>query len=311
MKKLLLSGLLLLGVTAVNAQQDPQFTHYMYDRLSVNPGVAGTANAICATGIFRQQWSGFDGAPQTFLLNAHMPVNVLRGGLGITFFNDQLGQETNNIARLSYSFHRALGPGTLGIGIQGGIINKTLGSDWQPPDGAASIPLDNAIPGAGASHTTYDLGFGLYYTSPQMWIGLSATHLPQQDLKLATLDFEMVRHYFVMAGYRHDFNAQWALRPSVYAKSDAASTQIDINANVLWNNMVWLGVSYRLSDAIAPMAGFQTEVGQGLMKIGYSYDVTTSDIKNYSSGSHEIMLNYCFNVEPPEKDRKYKNVRFL
>lgn len=301
----------MLGVLAGYSQQDPQFTHYMFDRLSVNPGVAGTSNAICATAIYRQQWSGFDGAPQTFLLNAHMPVDVLRGGLGITFFNDVLGQENNNIFRLSYSFHRALGPGTLGIGINGGIINKSLGNSWLPPDGITSIPDDNAIPDNGTSHTTYDLGFGLYYVSPQMWIGLSSTHLPQQQLSLSTLDFEMVRHYFVMAGYRHDFNAEWAIRPSVFAKSDAASTQMDINVNVLWNNMAWLGVSYRLADAVAPMAGYQTNIGKGLLKIGYSYDVTTSDLKNYSSGSHELMVNYCFTIDPPDVDRKHKNVRFL
>ena len=104
------------------AQQDVQLTHYMYDKLSVNPGYAGLNNAICGTFIGRYQWVKFDGAPRTGLLNVHMPVNVLRGGLGLTYYYDQLGFETNNIARLHYSFHKSIGIGTLGIGASLGLI---------------------------------------------------------------------------------------------------------------------------------------------------------------------------------------------
>ena len=117
------------------AQQDVQLPHYMFDKLSVNPGYAGLNNAICGTFIGRYQWVKFDGAPRTGLLNVHMPVNVLRGGLGLTYYYDQLGFETNNIARLHYSFHKSIGIGTLGIGASLGLISKNIQATWITPDG--------------------------------------------------------------------------------------------------------------------------------------------------------------------------------
>jgi hypothetical protein len=97
----------------------------------------------------------------------------------------------------------------------------------------------------------------------------------------------------------------------VLVKSDAASTQIDLNVNVLFNKMVWAGVSYRFADAVAPMLGYQKQIGGGLMRIGYAYDVTTSKLKGYSNGSHDIMVNYCFNLDKPIPVQKSKNPRFL
>jgi len=99
-------------------------------------------------------------------------------------------------------------------------------------------------------------------------------------------------------------------------ESDATSTQVDINANVLWRNMFWGGLSYRIKDAIVPMLGYQKAIGDpkkmpGMIKIGYSYDETTSEIKNYSKGSHEFMVSYCFNVVPVPTLQKSKTVRFL
>lgn len=290
------------------SQQDPQFTQNMFDRLSVNPGSAGTSDAICLTLFGREQWSGFTGNPRTGMLNVQSPVKLLRGGLGLTLYNDQLGQETNNLVRLAYSYHLAAGPGTLGIGLSGGIVNKSLAANWIATDGYLG---DVAIPDAGVSNTTYDLAFGLYYTIPnKMYVGLSTTHITETGLE--NLNIDLARHYYIMAGYHYDINSEFALRPSVFAKTDAASTQIDLNCTVLYNNMVWLGVSYRTADAIAPMVGYQTQFGENsTLKIGYSYDVTTSQIRDYSSGSHELMINYCFKLIPSEKVQKYKNVRFL
>lgn len=308
MKRFLFSvALCSLGVAGF-AQQDPQFTQNMFDRLSVNPGSAGTNEAICATVFYRNQWSGFAGNPVTGMINIQSPVKPIRGGLGLTLYNDKLGQETNNLVRLAYSYHLGAGPGTLGIGLSGGIVNKTLKSDWIATDGVLG---DVAIPDAGVSNTTYDLAFGLYYTIPKrMYVGLSTTHITETSME--NLNIDLARHYYIMAGYSYDINSEFTLKPSVFAKTDAASTQIDLNCTVLYNNMVWLGVTYRTADAIAPMIGYQTQIGENsMLKIGYSYDVTTSQIKDYSSGSHEIMLNYCFKLVPPSKVQKYKNVRFL
>jgi type IX secretion system PorP/SprF family membrane protein len=308
MRKILLSASSLFIGLAAFSQQDFQFTQYMYDRLSFNPGFAGVDGKICGTAFFRQQWSGFEGSPQTLLLNVHGPVKPLRGGLGLSVFKDKLGQFNDTYARVSYSYHLGIQSGILGIGIAGGIISKNVASNWVSID---DYTLDNAIPDSRISQTTYDLSLGLYYSAPTFYVGLSSTHLSESDL--TTLGYLNKRHYYVVAGYNYLLpgSGDWMLKPSVLVKSDAASTQVDFTVRVMWQNMVWAGLSYRLQDAIAPVLGYQKPLGKGMIKVGYSYDITTSDIKTYSNGSHEFMLNYCFSPDPQPKVQKKKTVRFL
>jgi len=318
MKRILLTLGVVASMGAATAQQDYQFTHYMFDNLSFNPGYAGLSKSICGTLMYREQWAGFNdgnGNPGTGLLNVHAPVKMLRGGLGLTYLNDQLGFEKNNIARLSYSYHMGLGVGDLGIGISAGIIQKSINATWITPDGTPAAN-DAAINAGGAngnlsdiSDLVPDINFGVFYQTNNLYMGISATHLGQFDMD--ELSLQNVHHYWITAGYKYDINQDFRLRPSILAKSDGASTQIDLNANVLWRDMVWLGASYRLGDAIAPMAGYQTNVGQGLLRIGYSYGVTTSQLSSYSRGSHDIMLNYCFSIVKPPVIQKSKNPRFL
>lgn len=290
------------------AQQDPQYTQYMFDRLSVNPGVAGTSGNICVTALLRQQWSGFDGAPKTGLFNFHMPISKISSGIGFSAYMDELGQQKGTIARLHYSFHRKIGPGTLGAGLYAGMTSRSLGRQWIAVD---PVSEDAAIPENGAAATGFDLGLGIYYVSPTLWAGISSTQLPQSELKEVSIQNK--RHYYVQAGYDWAIGGdkKYVLQPSTLIKSDLASTQFDINATFLYNNMVWLGVSYRTQDAIAPMLGYQHQFTNSMLRLGYSYDVTTSAIRNYSSGSHEVMLSYCFKIIKPEKLEIYRNIRFL
>lgn len=291
------------------AQQDPQFTQYMFDRLSVNPAVAGITGQLCATAMFRQQWTGFDGAPQTGLLNVSLPIKKISSGIGMSLFLDELGQQKSTLARFHYSFHRKVGSGTLGIGVSAGLVSHSLGRDWRTRD---PIGQDNTIPVNGASDSGFDLGFGLYYTSPTFWIGLSSTHVAEAELQ--DVSIKTRRHYWVQAGYDWAIKGdkKYILQPSVLVKSDATSTQLDLNATFLYNNMVWLGVSFRTEDAIAPMIGYQFKPNdKSMLRLGYSYDVTTSELANYSSGSHEVMLNYCVLLVKPPDVQIYRNVRFL
>ena len=122
-----------------------------------------------------------------------------------------------------------------------------------------------------------------------------------------TYDFKMARHYYVMAGYTFTLSPTFELTPSILTKSDASSTQLDVNALVRWNKMVFLGASYRLSDAVVAIAGLEWKG----FKFGYSYDITTSNIKKYSNGTHEIMLGYCHKFIKPEKKHGHMNERFL
>jgi type IX secretion system PorP/SprF family membrane protein len=298
------------GLAGVSiAQQDPQFTQYMFDRLSINPGVAGTTGELCATALFRQQWTGFDGAPKTGLLNVHGNIKRISSGVGMSVFMDQLGQQKSTYARLSYSFHRKIGPGTIGIGLAAGMMSHTLGSKWIATDPVAQ---DNAIPGNGNSDMGWDLAAGLYYVSPTLWAGLSSTHLTEVELR--NVSIKQRRHYYVQAGYNWKLKGdpKYVIQPSVLVKTDGTSTQFDINGTFLYNNMVWLGVSYRTQDAIAPMLGYQFKPNpKSMLKLGYSYDVTTSKLRNYSSGSHEVMLNYCVLLVKPPDVHQHRSVRFL
>lgn len=314
MKKVLLGLVLLALGYSSKAQQDYQFTHYMYDKLSFNPGYAGLNNSICGTVLFREQWSAFEGNPTTALINVHAPVKMLRGGIGFTYVSDQLGYEKNNLARLSYSYHLGLGVGSLGIGVSAGIFHKRIDATWITPDGTpayddAAIETGTEADLSNISDLVPDFNLGVFYQQNQMYMGLSATHLVKTDLTI--LNIQNVQHFWVTAGYDYDMHPDFKLRPSVLAKSDGASTQLDININVLYKSMIWGGVSYRVSDAIAPMIGYQTNVGDGVLRIGYAYDVTTSQLKSYSNGSHDIMLNYCFDLDKPKPLQKSKNPRFL
>ena len=294
------------------AQQDAQFSHNMFNRLATNAGYAGTNNAICATLIGRSQWLSFPGSPKSFLLSLDAPVAILHGGLGLTLVSDQLGYEKNLNAKLAYSFHLVLSGGILGIGLEGGMMQKGIdGSHWVSPNGDPST--DKSIPGT-ISTVTYDVGFGAYYATNQFYVGLSSTHLPQSVLTKGNFNYTNVRHYYITGGYDFQLpdNPNIELKPSLLAKSDGRETQLDVNMLVQYNKLFWGGVSYRITDAIVALVGFNYGLANGSnLRVGYSYDITTSALRGYSSGSHELLLGYCFNIKAPEKKQSHQNVRFL
>ncbi len=321
--------------TAV-AQQDPQFTQFMHCKLAYNPAYAGTSDAICFGGLYRQQWVNFPGAPKTGLVNFDMPLPILdnRIGLGVMVMNDQLGFDNTTSARLSGSFitNFELASGNtakFSVGLDAGILQKKINGTWIAPEtlNDPSIPSNPASAGGtnapALNKLVPDFGLGLYFTIPnRMYLGLSAGHLAAQDLvgkKKATesgppvipgyaLTFEMARHYYVIAGYHFQMpNGNDELIPNIKVKSDAASTQLDVNLTYMMKKTFGLGMSYRMQDAIAPMLVYQ----RGGLKAGYSYDITTSKIKGYSAGTHEIMVNYCIIRQKPVKKQSHGNVRFL
>jgi len=303
--------------TQIFAQQEAQVSHNMFNNMAINPGYAGMRDAICATAILRQQWVGFTdadgnkGAPQTNLISIDAAIRPLRGGLGMTIIQDKLGFEKNIGVKFGYNYHLPIGPGRLGLGLQVGFLNKEIDfSKFKPID--ATDPLLASK----AKETTMitDISFGAFYQIPQkLYFGLSSSQMLQSDGTLqgskATLDLK--RHYYVVAGYHYPLpmNPTFEIMPSVLVKSDIASTQIDINALVKYNNQFWAGVSYRETDAIVAMVGATFKD----INIGYAYDITTSAIgqNKRSSGSHEVMLGYCFKIKIEKIPQSYRNVRFL
>jgi len=314
MRKILFSVCLTLTAGALFAQQDAQFSQNMFIKLPINPGYAGTNGAICATTVYRTQWVGFPGAPKTFFFSADAPIAMLHGGVGLTVANDKLGNFGFMHVRGAYSFHKPIGAtGLLGIGLELGILQASVQNKWLAPDGTNG-DLDQAIPDNGVHALTYDVGFGAYYRTDQLFVGLSTSHLPggAEALKAKEFNYQAARHYYVLAGYDFILSSTLKLRPSVHVKSDASVTTFDANINLLWNDMIWGGVSYRLQDAIVPLVGFAWSPNQkSTLKIGYSYDLGTSNLKEHHNNTHEILLNYCIKLVPKVKSQSHINPRFL
>ncbi len=298
--------LIFLGAGFVSmAQQDPQFSQNMFTKLAVNPGFAGASGGYCGTLLYRNQWTGFGGEPKTMLFTADADIDVIHGGAGLTVVAaDNLGVDKNLMARLAYAYRADLGEGKIGIGIDFGLMQKSVdGSKFVYNDqNDANIPTGNV------SGNTFDMGLGVYYNTDKLYVGASASHLTEGDIKYSDITSKIARHYYLQAGYGIDLTSSLTLKPSVLVKTDAVSTQVDGNANLMINNKYWIGLSYRIQDAFVIMAGLEIIPN---LKFGYAYDLTTSDIKTYSSGTHEVVLNYCFKPIKIVKRQFHRNVRFL
>jgi len=314
MKILILLVLVGLAGVGAYAQQDPQFTHNMFNQLTVNPGFAGSQGMLSAGMINRQQWMGFEGNPKTTLFSVHTPVKPLGipSGVGLSFMDDRLGFEKNMSIILDYAYRMEIGEGKLGIGLNVGLLSRALNGKWFIPDSDKHIPAaqDPSIPDEQVTSMTFDMGLGVFYNTDKFYAGLSTTHLlePTVDFGSGAM-MNMQRHYYATTGYLFKLpNPIFEIQPSLFGKSDGASVQVDVNVLVLYNKRFWGGVTYRLGDAIAFMAG--TELSNGL-RVGISYDFTTSAIGAYSNGTVEFVLGYNLEVGTDKYSQRYKSVRFL
>lgn len=302
------------GFASVFAQQDPQFSHNMFNHLAVNPGFAGSQGVLSAGVINRQQWMGFPGNPTTTLFSVSTPVKPfgLPSGVGITFMDDRLGFEKNSSFSGNYAYQLGLGNGKLGIGLSVGLLSRAINAKWSIPDSDNHSPAssDPSIPEEKASTTAFDMGFGLFYCDENLYAGLSSTHILEPVLDYGSGAFTyMRRHFYATAGYLFKLaNPIYEVQPSIFAKYDQASFQTDVNVMLTYNKRFWGGVSYRLGDAVVVMAG--TELASGL-RLGISYDFTTSAIGNYSNGTVEFLLGYSLQIGGDKFSQRYKSVRFL
>jgi len=297
----------------ITAQQDPQYSQYMFNHLAVNPGYAGSHDAICLNAVHRQQWVGIEGAPITSVFTVNSPFRMFGAshGIGLAVMSDQIGFDQNVSAGLDYAFRFSLGnaPGKLGIGISGIFLNKALKATWKIPGG--NPDLDPSIPGPNESVSGFDLGFGVFYRADNVYLGLSATHLLEPTLSYDKAKYPLKRHYYATAGCVLPLNNPvWEVAPSLMAYSDGTASQFTANMNIMYNKKIWGGVGYRLNDAVIAMVGVDLFNG---VKVGYAFDYTYTSLHNFVSagGSHEVMVSYCFNLVKEKVVKKYKSVRFL
>ena len=314
MKKLNIAFLfLVLIIQPVLSQQDPLSSQYMFNTMTYNPGVAGTSGMICATALNRQQWIGFKGAPSTTIFNISAPVTPfkIKSGIGLLVESDNIGFDKDINLSAVYAYLIDLGQGKLGIGLNLGMLNKTLNPSWQIPSGDSHTPPsgDPLIPENKESYVAFDAGLGLYYKADNYYASLSVTHLNQPKIKFSKGLPYISRHYYLTAGYTlHLPNPSLELIPSFFAFSDGKVAQFTVTSLLRYNKKAWGGVSYRAGDALIGIAGIELFNG---IRLGYAYDFTISDIRKNSSGSHEFMVNYCFDLSLGKSPMKYKSIRFL
>ena len=311
MKKVLVLFFVLLS-TLLKAQQDPQFSLNMFNIYSVNPAFSGSYDQFNALAIHRSQWVGFgDGAPVTQHVSVEAPVYFLHGGAGVSLLNDKIGNEYTRGVNLSYAYQTKLSKKSeLGVGLSLGFMDVGFEGEWVTPSNNSGAD-DPSVPAIGENDIVPDLGLGLYYRMKELYIGYSVTHLNQATAVYGNnddTDFEFKRHHYFTMGWMHEVSSELVMRPSMFVKTDQISTQIDFNINVMYADHLWGGVTYRLDDAVVLIAGYNLNEN---LKFGYAYDITTSDLKSESSGSHEILLRYSFKMRPPGKmPTHYRNIRY-
>src|SRR5690554_2374006 len=297
----------------VFSQTDPQFTNNMFYKLGVNPAFAGADNALNGLLLNRYQWEGMKGAPSVLVFSADAATNLFKtaGGLGFNIINDKVGNANNILVNANYAYRTDLNIGTLSFGVSGGVYNQSINGDWDIPDGDEYTPpsSDQGIPQGESSQVALDLGLGVYLLTNKYYLGLSSTHINQASIEYdETARSYLSRHYYLMGGYNIRLaDPLFEVRPSFLFKSDVATWQLDVNANVVYNEKYWAGISYRVQDAVALLLGLELASG---LRIGYSFDLVTSAIGYYGFASHEIFVSYSVNLDR-NRSQKYKSIRFL
>ena len=288
------------------AQQDPQYTHYMYNTTVINPAYAGSRGAMSIFGLHRSQWVGLEGAPTTNALSIHTPIQNTKLGLGVGFVNDRLGvMEENTInVDVSYTIDLNNRGSKLSFGIKGSanLLNVEYSrlNIYNPNDPLMAENID--------SEFSPNIGAGIYWHTSKSYLGLSVPNFLEnsrfEDESLYS-GMNQRMHFYFMGGHVFDLNPTLKFKPAFLVKAvEGAPLQADITANFLIHDKLTLGAAYRWDAAWSALAGFQ--ISDGLF-VGYSYDGETTKLARYNSGSHEVFLRFeLFN-----KYRRVNSPRFF
>jgi len=287
MKKIYIILFILFITIPASAQQDPQYTQYMYNMAVLNPAYSGSREGISLGVLYRNQWTGFDGAPETYTFFGHSPVgkNV---GLGLSLIADQVGpvKETNAYGDFSFTLKLG-GEHKLAFGVKAGATFHDIGL----LDVAVIDEGDEAF-SSNVNETTFNLGAGFFYYTEKYYLALSVPNFlngKHLDIDGRTYGQE-VSHYFLTGGYVFQLSKNAKFKPSFLVKSAFdAPTSFDANANFLFYEKFEIGGSYRLDDSFSGMVNFAISPR---LRVGYAYDAVTSDIKAVASASHEVFLLY-------------------
>ncbi|MGP1514388.1 MAG: PorP/SprF family type IX secretion system membrane protein [Bacteroidales bacterium] len=316
------------GIFGLYAQQEPHFTQYMFNRLSYNPGYAGSNGAMCITGFFREQWMGLKlmdngqissaSKGETMNISFDMPVKLLHGGIGATVIKDKIGYYDNTYVKLDYAYRFQLPTGNLAIGIEAQLFNASfdnshlVGSSQFGEDDKPKPNTDPVLNNLDKEDMLFDLQLGVYYQVPgKVYLGAAVSKI--METKSEKLKWNNRRFYYVLAGYEWiipDYPS-WRMLPSALLKTDFTSSsayQVDASLLAEYEHKIWGGMSYRIDDAVMVLGGFTIKD----FKVGFSYDIPTSRVSTQGSGSFEVFLRWCFNIETsPKVPTSYKNTIYM
>jgi len=273
-----------------HAQQDAQFTQYMYNTININPAYAGSRGALSIFALHRDQWVGLDGAPKTNTISLNTPINNSNVGLGVSLVNDKIGPTNENQFSVDLSYTVPTSETwKLSFGIKGTADIFNLDVTKLNPETQGDPQFQNLN-----NDFSPNIGAGIYWHSDNAYIGLSVPNFIQtnryDDNDVAIYKDKI--NYYLMGGYIFDFSQEVKFKPAVLTKMvEGAPLQVDVSANFLFFEKLTLGVAYRWDAAVSAMAGFQLTDG---LYLGYAYDNETTKLRNYNSGSHEIFLRFEF-----------------
>lgn len=285
---LALSIALLLGASA-RAQQDPLYSQYMFNMLAVNPAYAGSADIFTVMALSRHQWVGLEGAPSTQTLLAHTPLKREAMSVGLSILNDRIGPTRQTGAHADLAYRIRTGPESrLAFGLKGGVNlyqADLAGLATVDPDAANASVRGEVMP---------NFGFGLWWHSARHYAGLSTPKLLENEIDARTGSGIVTaverRHYFLTAGYVLDLNRSVKFKPSIMARMvQGAPLSVDVNANFLFHERIWLGALYRVGNGFGVLGQYQAS---DQFRVGYAFDLTTTRIGAYNAGTHEVMVNY-------------------
>lgn len=282
--------LIFLALSSGNsfAQQEAQYTQYMDNMLYYNPAYAGSRDAISITGLHRQQWVGFKGAPMTTSFSIHSPIKNSNVGLGLSFLNDRVGPTNTNWinADFSYSLRFKKSKSKLSFGVKAGVhlLNGDLAGLTKQD--ASDVSLNTRY----KNEVKPNLGGGIYYHAPQWFVGVTVPRILETQLDPFDAVYLDQRHYYLMAGGYFNASRMLKIRPSAMLKlTEEAPFALDLSLAFIFYDKLWLGANYRLEESAGFILQYQIS---DQFKIGYGLDIATTRLVKTNAGSHEILLSY-------------------